>query len=61
MDLPVTWKHGTWYVGDHVGLVAMCLQLIEPKVANWVHTVEVLARIVVKYPQSAYATLTMLL
>ena len=41
--------------------MAMLSCCVEPKVAKWVHTVEVLARIAVKYPQSAYAGLTMLL
>ena len=37
----------------------MLSRFVEPKVADWVHAVEVLARIAVKYPQSAYAGLTM--
>ena len=37
----------------------MITRFVEPKVADWVHAVEVLARIAVKYPQSAYAGLTM--
>ena len=58
-DLKVKWRRGHRYVGGHVGLMAMLSRYAEPKVANWVHTVEVLARIEVKYPQSAYAGLTM--
>ena len=60
-DLKVKWRRGHRYVGGHVGLVAMLSCYIEPKVVNWIHAVEVLARIAVKYPQSAYAGLTMLL
>jgi hypothetical protein len=37
----------------------MLSRYVEPKVAEWVHTVEVLARIAVKYPQIVYAGLTM--
>ena len=39
----------------------MLLCYAETKVSNWVHAVEVLTRIVVQNPQSAYTRLTMLL
>ena len=60
-DLKVKWRHGHRYVGGHVGLMAMLSRFFEPKTANWIHAVKVLARIAVKYPQSVYAGLTMLL
>ena len=41
--------------------MAILSRFVEPKVANWVHTVKVLARITVKYPQGACAGLTLLL
>ena len=61
VDLKVKWRHGHRYVGGHVGSMVMLSRYVEPNVANWVHAVEVLARIAVKYPQSAYAGLTILL
>jgi hypothetical protein len=39
--------------------MAMLSRYVKPKAADWVHVVEVLARITVKYLQSAYAGLTM--
>ena len=47
--LKVKWRRGYRYVGGHVGLLAMLKQFVEPKVDDWVHEVEVLARIAVKY------------
>ena len=58
-DLKVNWRQDNHYVGGHVGSTAMLLRYVDPKVANWVRMVEVLARITVKYPQSAHAGLTM--
>ena len=50
MDLTVNWKRGSRYVGGHVVSIAMCSRYTEPKVADWVHAMEALARITVKYP-----------
>ena len=58
-DLKAKWSRGYRYVGGHISLMAMLSRYVEPKVADWVHTVEVLARIAVKCPQSAYAGLKM--
>ena len=52
---------GHRYVGNNLVSMAILSRFVEPKVANWVHAMEVLAHIAVKYPQSAYAGLTMLL
>jgi hypothetical protein len=57
--MKVKWRRGHRYVGGHVSSMAMLTRFVEPKVADWVHAVEVLARIAVKYPQSVYAGLTM--
>ena len=59
MDLPFPWKRGSWYVGGQVGLIVMCLGFIEPKVTNWMHFMEALVHITVKYPQSVYTGLMM--
>ena len=58
-DLKVKWRRDHCYVGGHVCSMVMLSRFIEPKVADWIHRVEVLARIAVKYPQSAYTGLTM--
>jgi hypothetical protein len=58
-DLNVKWRRGHRYVGDHIGLTAMLSRFVEPKVADWVHAVEVLACVTVKYLQSAYTGHTM--
>ena len=60
-DLKVKWMRGHHYVGGHIGMMMMLLRYVKPKVADCVHTMEVLARIAVKYPQSAYAGITMLM
>ena len=59
--LMVKWRRNHRYVCGHVGLMAMLLRYIEPKVSGWVHVKEVLAHSMVQYPQSAYTRLTMLL
>ena len=58
-DLKVKWRRSHRYMGGHIGSMTMLVRYVESKVANWVHMVEVLARIGVIYPQSAYAGLTM--
>ena len=60
-DLKVKWRDNSRYMSGHVGLMVMLSSYVEPKVANWVHAVKVLAHIAVKYPQSACAGLTILL
>ena len=59
LDLPVTWTRGQRHVGGFVGSTAMQDRFVEPKVADWVHGVEVLAKISRTHPQTAYHGFTM--
>ena len=49
-DLKGKWMRIHHYVGGHVSSMTILLCYNEPKVANCVHAVEVLARITAKYP-----------
>ena len=53
-NLPVEWRRGHRYLGGHIGSKAMETRFVAPMVEQWVHGVEVLARIAGKYPQAAY-------
>ena len=53
--LPVRYCRGHRYVGGYVGSTAMQDRWIEPMVGKWVASIEALARVARKYPQSAYA------
>ena len=46
--------HGKQYVGGFVGLDAMLVRWLEPKVEEWVAGMGTLAKIAIRYPQSAY-------
>ena len=56
--LEVQWTRGHHYVGGSVSSDAMRDCWIEPKIEGWVFVVEELAKVAVKYPQSAYAGFT---
>jgi hypothetical protein len=56
--LHVNFYHGKCYMGDFVGSEAMLERWLDPKVRQWVAGVEILARIVSRFPQTAYASLT---
>ena len=52
-------RRGHRYVDGHVSSRAMLSRFVELEVDNWVHAVEAMVRITVKYPESAYPGLTM--
>ena len=53
-DLSVQTCRGHRYVGRYVGSLAMRNRWIKPKMEKWVDAIGVLAKIMRKYPQSAY-------
>eukprot|EP00804_Cyclotella_cryptica_P030400 CCRYP_008488-RD/>CCRYP_008488-RD protein AED:0.23 eAED:0.23 QI:0/-1/0/1/-1/1/1/0/262 len=55
--LPVRWSWGQRYVGGFVGSSKMQGQWLQPMVQKWVSGVERLAKVAMRYPQSAYAGL----
>ncbi len=55
--LHVNFCRGQRYVGCFVGLEAMLEHWLDPKVKKWVAGVEILARIVLRFPQTACAGL----
>ena len=54
MDLPVKFCRGHRYVGGFVGSKAMRDRWVEPMVEQWVAGVKALAKVAIRYPQSAY-------
>jgi hypothetical protein len=55
----VDFCRGKRYVGGFVGSEAMLERWLDPKVKKWVAGVEILARIASRFPQAAYAGLTL--
>eukprot|EP00804_Cyclotella_cryptica_P017895 CCRYP_001275-RA/>CCRYP_001275-RA protein AED:0.09 eAED:0.08 QI:0/-1/0/1/-1/1/1/0/754 len=55
--LPVRWSRGQRYVGGFVGSSKMQGRWLQPMVQKWVSGVERLAKVAMRYPQSAYAGL----
>jgi hypothetical protein len=55
--IEVNFCWGKRYVGGFVGLEAMLEHWLDPKVKKWVTGIETLARLAVRFPQTAYAGL----
>ncbi len=55
----VNFCRGKRYVGGFVGLEAMLERWLDPKVKKWVAGVEILARIALRFPQTAYVGLAL--
>ena len=55
--LPVKWSRGQRYVGGFIGSSRMQERWLQPMVQKWVGGVERLAKVALRYPQSAYAGL----
>jgi hypothetical protein len=55
--MEVNFCRGKRYVGGFVGLEAMLERWLDPMVKKWVTGIETLARIAVRFPQTAYAGL----
>jgi hypothetical protein len=55
--LHVNFCCGERYIGGFVGSEAMLERWLDPKVKKWVAEVEILARIALRFPQTAYAGL----
>ncbi len=55
--LPVKWSRGQRYVGGFIGSEKMHERWLVPMVQKWVASIEKLARVAGRYPQSAYAGL----
>jgi hypothetical protein len=55
--IEVNFCWGERYVGGFVGLEAMLEHWLDPKVKKWVTGIETLARLAVRFPQTAYAGL----
>eukprot|EP00804_Cyclotella_cryptica_P015834 CCRYP_006342-RC/>CCRYP_006342-RC protein AED:0.25 eAED:0.25 QI:0/-1/0/1/-1/1/1/0/270 len=55
--LPVRWSRGQRYAGGFVGSSKMQERWLQPMVQKWVSGVERLAKVAMRYPQSAYAGL----
>ena len=54
-NLPVKFCRGHRYVGGFVGSRAMQDRWVDPMVEKWVESIQALAKVAVRYPQSAYA------
>ena len=57
-ELPVKFCRGHGYVSRFIGLAAMKDWWIETMVEKWVAGINALFKVVVKYPQTAYAGFT---
>jgi hypothetical protein len=55
--IEVNFCRGKCYVGGFVGSEAMLERWLNPMVKKWVTAIEILARIAVRFPQTAYAGL----
>jgi hypothetical protein len=57
--IQVNFCRGKCYVGGFVGSEAMLERWLDPKVKKWVAGVEILARIALRFPQTAYVGLAL--